>query len=94
MEHLKKNSIRLKLIPSLIREQKLNLDSLTDKLNDELSERGMEPVSTRTVGRDFNILKSEGLTIKTQKDEYKKNYFRNYINVFINMYTNIDIFSY
>lgn len=75
MEHLKKNSIRLKLIPSLIREQKLNLESLTDKLNDELSERGMEPVSTRTVGRDFNILKSEGLTIKTQKDEYKKNYF-------------------
>ena len=75
MNYYKKNSIRLKLIPSLIREQKLNLESLTDKLNDELSERGMEPVSIRTVGRDFNILKEEGITIKTQKDENQKNYF-------------------
>jgi hypothetical protein len=75
MNYYKKNSIRLKLIPTLIREQKLNIESLTDKLNDELADRGIEPVSTRTVGRDLNILKSEGLTIKTQKDENKKNYF-------------------
>ncbi|MBS3993007.1 MAG: WYL domain-containing protein [Bacteroidetes bacterium] len=56
MDYYKKNVVRIKLIPAIIRKNKCNLDELTDLLNEELKEMGHDIVSVRTVSRDLEKL--------------------------------------
>lgn len=71
---LKKNAIRLSLIPSIIKNNTANLPDLTDLVNKELVKDNFATVSERQVHRDIRELKSRGILIKSFKTK-EGNYY-------------------
>lgn len=74
MEQFKKQAIRLKIIPSIIKNNSANLHELTKLINEKLIQ-DTEPVSERTIYRDIKMLKSIGYSIKSKKGYENRNYY-------------------
>ena len=71
---LKKDAIRLKMIPSIIKNNTANLPDLTDLVNKELAKDNEQAVSERTISRDIEKLKLRGYCINSVKIKNKSYY--------------------
>ena len=71
---LKKDAIRLKMIPSIIKNNTANLPDLTELVNIELAKDNEESVSERTISRDIEKLKLRGYSINSVKIRNKSYY--------------------
>jgi predicted DNA-binding transcriptional regulator YafY len=71
---LKKDAIRLKMIPSIIKNNTANLLDLTDLVNKELAKDNEDAVSERTISRDIEKLKLRGYSINSVKIKNKSYY--------------------
>jgi predicted DNA-binding transcriptional regulator YafY len=71
---LKKDAIRLKMIPSIIKNNTANLPDLTELVNIELAKDNEESVSERTISRDIEKLKLRGYSINSVKIKNKSYY--------------------
>jgi hypothetical protein len=75
MGDYKKEAIRLKLIPSIIKNNTANLYELTKLINEKLIHDNLPNVSERQILRDIKTLKLRGYEIVSKKGDYKKNYY-------------------
>ena len=74
MEDYKKEVIRLKMIPSIIKNNTANLNELTQLVNESLLKDNLSTISERQISRDIEKLKSRGVEIKSVKAN-KKNFY-------------------
>ena len=75
MSDLKNEAIRLKIIPSIIKNNQVNLRGLTKLVNEKLIHDNQKGVSERTIARDIIALKSKGYEILSKKGYENKNYY-------------------
>ncbi len=75
MSDLKNEAIRLKIIPSIIKNNQVNLKGLTKLVNEKLIHDNKKGVSERTIARDIIVLKSKGYEILSKKGFENKNYY-------------------
>jgi predicted DNA-binding transcriptional regulator YafY len=75
MSDIKNEAVRLKMIPSIIKNNHVNLNGLTELVNEKLIHDNLKGVSERTISRDIIVLKSKGYEILSKKGYKNKNYY-------------------